>query len=102
MTIKAYITSIVTLIMSVWFTPDWSDLLKVYVISVVVLLTLAINLIFRIGRLREYVINHLVGAVLQELMKDPDIRRLINWKDRQERIRERLKQALDKRNAKEN
>jgi len=79
MRMKVYVAALTCVGMSVMFVPEWTELVKVYVISVVVLVTALINILFRIAWLREYVVNKLVTTAIQEILKDRDIQKLIKW-----------------------
>ena len=77
MNVKVYIGALTTIAMSVMFIPSWDELIKVYVVSVVALVTAIVNVLFKIGTLREYVVNRLVASAIQEFFKDPDVQKLI-------------------------
>ena len=100
MTTKAYISGLMTLIMSVWFVPDWPELFKVYVISTVAVTTVIMSLLFRIQKLREMIVKVLVADALKEILRDSDVQKLIETRlhrrEFQERLGELRKENSDK------
>jgi hypothetical protein len=46
----------------------------------VVLITLTINVAFRIKWLLDIIVEHLVQAVLQKVLQDQDIQKIMHWK----------------------
>jgi hypothetical protein len=66
-----------SVVASVFFIPEWDVMLKVYVISVVVFITGLINVLFRIQKIREMVVNAITADVIQQILKDPDVRKLM-------------------------
>lgn len=82
-----------SVIASVWFFPDLTELVKVYVITVVVLVTAIINLLFSWERLRRMIVEQVVCEVL----RDPDIQKLIDWRLRRNQFRQRLREILKER-----
>jgi Flp pilus assembly protein TadB len=97
MTARSFGGALAMILMSVWFTPWLDELLKVYVVAVVVLITLLVNTLFWWTRLRETIINHLVVAIVQRVLMDPDIQKLIDWTTRRSRVYDRIKEELKKR-----
>lgn len=95
MTVKVYVGILSTIVMSIWFTPDWNEMFKVYVVTTVAIVTFIVGVLFHISSIREKVVNHLVAAVLQEILKDRDIQKLINWGTRRDELYKRIKQKID-------
>lgn len=85
MNLKVYIGALTTIAMSVMFIPSWDELIKIYVVSVVALVTAIINVLFKIGTLREYVVNRLVASAIQEIFKDHDVQKLMKELKRSEK-----------------
>jgi len=77
MGMRAYIFGNAALILGVFMIPGIEDVIRVYVVSVVVLISVLFNILMAWGKLRGYVINKLYIAVLTELLMDPDIRKII-------------------------
>jgi hypothetical protein len=77
MTQTKFIAALTGISLSVLFTPALEELAKVYIITVVVFVTLMINLIFRVNQVREWIVRRITTDVLNELMKDKDVRRLL-------------------------
>jgi hypothetical protein len=75
--VKAYITWLTSVFISIFAIPDMQELIKVYIISVVVLVTVVINLLFQVQRLRQYVVDLLVSEALSKFFEDPDVRKSI-------------------------
>ncbi|MGD0591052.1 MAG: hypothetical protein ABSA44_09675 [Bacteroidota bacterium] len=76
----AYIIANATMLLSIALTPWLEDLLKLYLISAVVLITLTINVAFRIKWLMDIIVEHLVQAVLNKVLQDQDIQKIMHWK----------------------
>lgn len=77
MTQTKYIASLIGISLSVLFTPALEELAKVYIISVVVFVTMLINLIFRINQVREWIVKRITTDVMNEIFKDKDVRKLL-------------------------
>lgn len=77
MTTRQYIGAMSIVLSSVVLIPEWEWMLKVYVISVVTLVTALFHVLFRIQKIREYIVNRIVVDVMQELFKDEDFRALV-------------------------
>ena len=77
MTETKYYSSLAGICMSVMFSGALEDMAKVYVISVVVFITILINLIFRANAIREYIVKRITADVMSEIFKDSDVRKLL-------------------------
>jgi hypothetical protein len=99
MSVTGYITTLMTLIISVWFIPDWQELFKVYVISTIAFITLIVNLLFRIQKLRELIVRILVTDVKREILNDPDIQKIIEQRLRRAAFKRRIKELRKQREA---
>lgn len=80
MSTKQFIGSLGAIMMSVLFTPALEELAKVYVISVVVFITMLINLLFRLNQVREWIVKRIMSDVLNEIYKDKDVRAILTRK----------------------
>lgn len=89
-----YIIAQATIVTSIWVTPWLEDLLKLYLIGAVVLIALTVNIIFRIKWLLDIIVEHLVQAVLQRVLRDPDIQKIMSWKF--EEMRKRSKKSMSR------
>ena len=90
-----YIMANSSLVLGIWFTPWLEDLIKIYMISAIVLIALTINLAFRLKWLMDIIVEHLVQAVLQKVMQDQDIQKVMSWKF--EEMRRKAKKGNGKR-----
>lgn len=77
MTTRTYILAVSSIIMGIVVIPDWELMLKVYVISVVAFITVIINLLFRIQKIREWIVNQITADVIRQVLTDEDIRKLL-------------------------
>ena len=77
MTQTKYYSSLAGICMSVMFSGVLEDMAKVYVISVVVFVTVLINLFFRANVIREYIVKRITTDVMSEIFKDSDVRKLL-------------------------
>lgn len=93
MSVQAYITSLMTMWMSIWLIPDWVEALKVYVITASVLTAAIITMLFHWARLRDRIVDDIVMRVLM----DPDIQKLIHERLQRAEFKRRLKQILRER-----
>jgi hypothetical protein len=75
--VKAYITWLTSIFVTILAIPEWQELIKIYVVSVVVLVTTLISLLFQIHRLRQYVVDLLVSEALSRFFEDADVRKAI-------------------------
>ena len=80
MTRAIYIIANVSIMLSIVLTPWLEDLLKIYLITAVVIITLTINVAFRIKWLMNIIIEHLVQAVLNKVLQDQDVQKIMHWK----------------------
>lgn len=97
MHVKAYIGALSTIIASAWLTPWLDELIKIYVLTVVVVVTLLVNLVFWFHRIRESIINHLVASVIQQVLADKDVQKIIDWAKRREEILSKIKEEIRQR-----
>jgi hypothetical protein len=65
---KQYITALVVMSASVFFTPAVDELVKVYIVSIVTLVSALFNILFQWQKIREYIVRRLVADVLEELL----------------------------------
>lgn len=72
---------------SIILTPGLEDLVRVYIISVVVFITTVVNIIFRIDRIREYIVKRISSDVIKEILKDKDVSRIMRDKFSQDKER---------------
>jgi hypothetical protein len=77
-----------------WFSPGLDELIKVYIIGLQVFIWVLAVLLLRIAWLRDLIVKHIVAAVLQEVMRDPDIQKLTDIKGMQDRIYQRLREDI--------
>lgn len=96
---QAYATSMVTVVLGVFFSPGLTELLQVYVITVVVFVTIVINLLFRIQTLRQWIVERLTADVLQEIFKDKDVLKLLEWSKRRDASRRKILERLEEKKA---
>lgn len=82
MTTRTFWAYLSGLIISVFFIPQLEELIKMYVISVVVLITVIINLLFRFQRVREWVVNQITADVIRQVLQDADVRKLLGMADK--------------------
>jgi len=80
MTRAVYIIANASITLTILLTPWLEDLLKLYLISAVILITLTVNVAFRMAWLRDIIIEHLVQAVLNKVLQDQDIQKIMHWK----------------------
>jgi ribosomal protein S13 len=66
--------------LGVFLTPWLEDLLKIYLISAIVLIALTVNVAFRIKELRDIIVEHIVQAVMQRVLMDKDVQKIMQWK----------------------
>jgi hypothetical protein len=76
--LKVYITWMMSIFVTILAIPEWQELIKIYIISVVVLVTVVVNLLFQIQRLRIYVVDLLVSEALSKFFEDADVRKAID------------------------
>jgi len=76
-TTKIYISTMTAILGGIMFSPAFDTLVQVYVISVVVFVSTVVNFLFRIQKIREYIVKRITQDVLAEIMKDSDVRRII-------------------------
>lgn len=95
MSTRTYYGSIVTILMSVWFTPGLDELFKVLVLFIVIITVGLISLIFRIRSLREWIVKLLVADVLHEIILHPDVHKIVDWARKKE-IEERVSAVVAK------
>jgi len=79
---------------SIWFFPDFTELVKIYIISVVVVVTVIINILFRLQMLRKMIVE----MIVQDVLRDPDIQKIIDWRLRRAEFQKRVKEILRERN----
>lgn len=79
-----------SMIATVMFFPGFTELLAVCVIAVIVLVTVIINVLFHLHRLR----NMFLESLIQGFLNDPDVRKIIDHRVRGEEFRKRIKQIL--------
>lgn len=87
----AYIGANVVIMISIAFSPWLADLVKYYMIGMLVIITLTINVAFRFKWLMDIIIEHLVQAVLQKVLRDTDIQKVMHWKFEEMRKKSRKK-----------
>jgi hypothetical protein len=93
---KAYIAALMSIGTSVYIVPWVDELVKVYIIAVVILVTVFVNLLFWFARAREFIINHFVAAIIQRVLSDHDIQKLIDWPRKREEIRANIQERMGK------
>ena len=71
---------IIILCISTALTPWLEDLLKVYIIAMIAVITLTVNVLFRIASLRDWIVEHLVQAVLARLLEDEEMKKIVKMK----------------------
>lgn len=82
---KTYITSLLAVTMGIFFIPDLETAVRVYLISVVTFVTTIINLLFKIEKLRQWIVQKIVADVMAELFKHKEMRELLTKKESNER-----------------
>jgi hypothetical protein len=75
-----YIFANAAMSLGVFLTPWLEDLLKIYLISAIVLIALTVNVAFRIKELRDIIVEHIVQAVMQRVLMDKDVQKIMQWK----------------------
>jgi hypothetical protein len=68
MTIGKLVGVMMVVIFGIFSLPV-EDLFKVYVVTVVVLVTTFVNLIFRINKISDYIVKYVSAKVLEELYR---------------------------------
>jgi hypothetical protein len=89
---KFFIGNLLMLVLGISFMPDWDLLYKLYQTFIVVALTLAINILFQSKmfrewagkKIREWVVKSLIVDVMQQVMNNPDISKLIEMMHKNE------------------
>jgi hypothetical protein len=76
-TVKNYIAALSSLMMSVFVIPDLDALLKFFLGAMVVLISLAINLLFHWTKLREHIVNMVITQIWMELFKKEEFRKIL-------------------------
>lgn len=77
MSITQYIASLISVSITMFLIPGFTDVLRVYVIATIVLISILINLLFRWRQFRDYIVNKIITEVIIELIKDEDVRKVI-------------------------
>ncbi len=96
---RTYIGLMTSLLTSVWFVPDFAELLKVYVVTASVLTAAVVTVLFQWRRLRDEIVNDIVIRV----MMDPDVQKLIQQRLQRMEFRKRVKKIIEeKRNGEQN
>lgn len=96
MSATIYYSTIATLLAGVWLSPWLEEATKVFVVWVVIMTVITITALFKIALLRDLVVKHIVAAVLQQIMTDGDMQKLMDVKGMQERIYQRVRKDLKK------
>jgi hypothetical protein len=89
-----YIIANTSITLSIFLTPWLEDLMKLYLISAVVLIALTVNVAFRIKWLLDIIVEHLVQAVLNKVLQDQDIQKIVKWKF--EAMRKKAKKPISR------
>jgi hypothetical protein len=97
MSTKAYVTGLMTLIMSIWFVPDWSEFFKVYVISTVAVTTVLMYALFHIRQIREMIVKAVVDDALHQILNDRDVQKLIDTRLHRTEFRQRIEELRKER-----
>ena len=74
---QLHIAANIAIAISIILTPWLEDMLKLYLISTVVIIALTVNVAFRVKWLTDIVVEHLVQAVLQKVLRDQDIQKIM-------------------------
>jgi len=80
MSARSYIAANITFISAIVLAPWLEDLLKVYMIVLVVLVSVTFNVVFRIEKLRDMIEEFLIQSVLNKVMRDKDVQEVIRIK----------------------
>ena len=70
----------IAIAISIILTPWLEDMLKLYLICAVVIIAFTVNVAFRVKWLMDIIVEHLVQAVLQKVLRDQDIQKIMSWK----------------------
>ena len=85
MTVKGYIAALSSLMLSIFAIPDLDTLLKFYLGGMVMIVSLAINLLFHWTKLKEHIVNRMVAEIWLELFKREEFRRILYKADRKKK-----------------
>ncbi len=66
--------------LSIALLPWVEDLFKLYMIAMVVILTLTINVAFRIKTVWEWIIEKALQEIIERLMEDEDMKKIIKMR----------------------
>jgi len=95
MTPRQYIAAMSTVVMSVFAVPDWDLLIKIYVLIMIGFVVTVITIAFYVRKIRDAIVNRLVSDAIQEIFKDKDVRKLIEWRMRGEQVRQRIREIVE-------
>jgi hypothetical protein len=84
-------SAIASICMVVYFAPWLDDLLKMYLVAMIVIITLTINVVFRIEAIWGWLIIKIEQEVLRRLLEDEDMRKIV--KMRYDAMMERLRES---------
>lgn len=91
MTVKSYIAALSSLTLSIFFIPELDTLLKFYLGGMVVLISIAINLLLHWAKLREHIVNTIITQIWMELFKKEEFRNVLHKTDREKKHGRRSK-----------
>ncbi len=66
--------------LSIALLPWVEDLLKLYLVTIVIILTLTINVAFRIKAIWEWTIEKALQEIIERLMEDEDMKKIIKMR----------------------
>jgi len=66
--------------LSIALVPWLEDLLKIYLIAMVAILTLTVNVAFRMRSIWEWIIEKALQEVIKRLMQDEDMKKIIKMR----------------------
>jgi hypothetical protein len=71
------IAGLSSICISLLLIPWLEDLLKIYLIAMVVIITLTINLAFRIEAIWNWIIEKTMEEILKRMMQDEDVKKIV-------------------------
>ena len=78
MTKVAYITLMGFVLFGPFLMPDLTELMKIYLIAANMTFCVGINLLFQWRKLREYIVNQIIGDVVMHMIRDKDVRTVLS------------------------
>lgn len=92
-----YIIANATIMLGI-LLPDWlEDMMKLYYFLAFVIITLSINVVFRIKWISDIIIERALRILIERALRDPDIQKVMAWKFEAMREKAKMKNVKGRR-----